>query len=132
MHIRLIAGALAIVPLLSSGALAQLAVSANDGNAVLVEGVNSVPAEIVPDYVTVIDLGVSPSRVVGEVPAPVSVVGPPQSVAVSHDETYALVVAAPPARFRSATRSPAPATWHFRPTARRHSSPVKTITRFRS
>jgi DNA-binding beta-propeller fold protein YncE len=91
MHIRLIA--LALVPLLSSGALAQLAVSANDGKAVLVDGVNSVPAEPAPDYVTVIDLGVSPPKVVGDVAAPASVVGPPQSVAVSHDESYALVVA---------------------------------------
>jgi DNA-binding beta-propeller fold protein YncE len=97
MHIRLIAGAFALalapLPLLSSGALAQLAVSANDGKAVLVDGVNSVPAEPALDYVTVIDLGASPPRVVGEVTAPVSVVGPPQSVAVSHDESFALVVA---------------------------------------
>lgn len=95
MHIRLIAGAfaLAFVPLFSVSALAQLAVSANDGKAVLIDGVNSVPAETVPDYVTVIDLGASPPKVVGEVAAPVSVVGPPQSVAVSHDESFALVVA---------------------------------------
>jgi DNA-binding beta-propeller fold protein YncE len=93
MRNRLIAGALALVPLLSSGALAQLAVSANDGKAVLVDGTNVVPAEPVPDYVTVIDLGASPPKVVGEVAAPASVVGPPQSVAVSHDESFALVVA---------------------------------------
>jgi DNA-binding beta-propeller fold protein YncE len=93
MHIRLIAGALALVPLLSSGALAQLAVSANDGKAVLVDGTNVVPAEPAPDYVTVVDLGASPPRVVGEVAAPASVVGPPQSVAVSRDESFALVVA---------------------------------------
>jgi hypothetical protein len=47
----------------------------------------------VPDYVTVVDLGASPPRVVGEVNAPASVVGPPQSVAVSHDESFVLVVA---------------------------------------
>jgi hypothetical protein len=93
MHIRLIAGAFALVPLLSCSALAQLAVSANDGKAVLVDGVNSVPAEPALDYVTVVDLGVSPPRVVGEVAAPVSVVGPPQSVAVAPDESYALIVA---------------------------------------
>lgn len=93
MHIRLIAVALALVPLLSSGALAQLAVSANDGKAVLVDGTNVVPAEPALDYVTVVDLGASPPRVVGEVAAPASVVGPPQSVAVSRDESFALVVA---------------------------------------
>jgi DNA-binding beta-propeller fold protein YncE len=92
---RFIAGAaaLAFVPLLSSVASAQLAVSANDGKAVLVDGVNSVPPEPMQDYVTVVDLGVSPPKVVGEVNAPGSVVGPPQSVAVSHDESFALVVA---------------------------------------
>jgi DNA-binding beta-propeller fold protein YncE len=95
MHSRIIAGAaaLALVPLFSSGALAQLAVSANDGKAVLVDGVNTVPAEPAQDYVTIIDLGASPPKVVGEVTAPASVVGPPQSVAVSRDESFALVVA---------------------------------------
>lgn len=86
------AAALALVPLFSSGALAQLAVSANDGKAVLVDGVNTVPAEPAQDYVTIVDLGASPPKVVGEVAAPASVVGPPQSVAVSHDESFALVV----------------------------------------
>jgi DNA-binding beta-propeller fold protein YncE len=94
MHSRIIAGAavLALFPLFSPGALAQLAVSANDGKAVLVDGVNSVPAEPVPDYVTIVDLGASPPKVVGEINAPASVIGPPQSVAVSHDESFALVV----------------------------------------
>src|SRR5262249_28102768 len=40
---------------------------------------------------SIIDLGVSPPKVVGEVKAPASVVGPPQSVAVSRDESFALV-----------------------------------------
>jgi DNA-binding beta-propeller fold protein YncE len=95
MHTRFFAGAAALVfvSLFSSGALAQLAVSANDGKAVLVDGVTSVAAEPVPDYVTVVDLGVFPPKVVGEVEAPGSVVGPPQSVAIAPDESYALVVA---------------------------------------
>jgi DNA-binding beta-propeller fold protein YncE len=41
--------------------------------------------------VNIIDLGVSPPKVIGEVKAPANVVGPPQSVAVSRDESFALV-----------------------------------------
>jgi DNA-binding beta-propeller fold protein YncE len=43
--------------------------------------------------VTIIDLGISPPKVVGQVNAPGSVVGPPQSVAVAPDESIALVAA---------------------------------------
>src|SRR5262249_58935321 len=45
------------------------------------------------DTVTIIDLGVSPPRVVGELKAPSSVVGPPQNVAIAPDESLALVSA---------------------------------------
>jgi DNA-binding beta-propeller fold protein YncE len=86
--------ALGAVPFLSLGAGAQIAVSAQDGKAVLVDGVNSVPANPAADYVAIIDLNATPPRLVGEVPAPTSVVGPPQSVAVSADESFALVTAA--------------------------------------
>jgi DNA-binding beta-propeller fold protein YncE len=86
--------ALAALPLLISDASAQLAVSANDGKAVLVDGVNTVPANPPPDTVTIIDLGASPPKVVAEVRAPTSVVGPPSSVAVAPDESIALVASA--------------------------------------
>src|SRR5258707_15203193 len=75
----------------SSGASGQLAVSANDGKAVLVDGVNSVPANPPPDTVTVIDLSTNPPKVIAELQAPASVVGPPLSVAVARDESLALV-----------------------------------------
>src|SRR5215468_4477346 len=86
--------ALAILPIFAAGATAQIAVSANDNKAVLVNGANVVPDKPAADTVSIIDLGVSPPKVIGEVKAPASVVGPPQSVAVSKDESFALVTGA--------------------------------------
>ena len=74
-------------------ARAQLAVSSNDNKVINVEGVNKIVENPQPDNVTIIDLGVAPPKIVGQVNAPGSVVGPPQSVAVSPDESIALVVA---------------------------------------
>jgi DNA-binding beta-propeller fold protein YncE len=74
-------------------ASAQLAVSSNDTKVINVEGVNKIVENPEPDNVTIIDLGMSPPKIVGQVDAPGSVVGPPQSVAVSPDESLALVVA---------------------------------------
>ena len=85
------AAALLALPLVSAPAAAQLAVSANDNKAVLVNGVNTVPANPAEDTVTIIDLGVSPPKVVAEIKAPSSVVGPPQNVAITPDEAIALV-----------------------------------------
>jgi len=86
-----LAVAILTLPLFSLVAAAQLAVSANDGKAVLVNGVNSVPPSPADDTVTVIDLGVSPPKVVGELKAPSSVVGPPTNVAIAPDESIALI-----------------------------------------
>jgi len=97
MHSHVVGlGALSLAALISvsSGASGQLALSANDGNAVLVDGVNSVPANPPPDTVTVIDLSATPPKVVAELQAPASVVGPPLSVAVARDEGFALVTGA--------------------------------------
>jgi len=88
------ATALAAILSLSSGASAQLALSANDGKAVLVDGVNTVPANPAADTVTVIDLGATPPKAVAEIPVPTSVVGPPSSVAIARDESFALVTGA--------------------------------------
>lgn len=84
-------GLVAAVFALVDHAAAQIAVSANDNKAVLVNGANTVPANPRADTVTIIDLGVSPPKVLGEVKAPSSVVGPPQNVAVTPDESLALV-----------------------------------------
>jgi DNA-binding beta-propeller fold protein YncE len=75
-------------------AAAQLAVSANDNKQVNIAGVGSVVRNAAPDTVSVIDMSVFPPRIKGEVPVPTSVVGPPGSVAVSADESFALVSAA--------------------------------------
>ena len=60
-----LASALAL-PLFSSAATAQIAVSANDNKIALVDGQNTVPANPPPDTVTVLDIGVSPPKVLGE------------------------------------------------------------------
>src|SRR5262245_23193354 len=89
-------GALSLIALMSvsSGASGQLALSANDGKAVLVDGVNSVPANPPPDSVAVIDLSATPPKVVAEIEVPTSVIGPPSSVAIARDESLALVTGA--------------------------------------
>ena len=70
---------------------AQIAVSANDTTEILVDGVHVVVPNASPDTVTLIDLGARPPRVVGELNAPSSWSGPPQMVAVTPDESIALV-----------------------------------------
>ena len=80
--------ALLIVPLAVS---AQLAVSSNDNKVVLDNGVTKVVPNAPPDTVSIIDLSVSPPRVLTEIPVPGSVVGPPFSVALTPDESLALV-----------------------------------------
>jgi DNA-binding beta-propeller fold protein YncE len=82
-------GVVAIV----SPATAQIAISGNDNKVLLVNGVVTVVQNPPADTVSVIDLKASPPRVIGEVAAPVSVVGPPLSVAVTPDESLAIVTA---------------------------------------
>ena len=93
---RRLLGALApclAVMLTAATAHAQLAVSSNDTKVINVDGVNKIVENPRPDNVTIVDLGISPPRVIGQVDAPGSVVGPPQSVAIAPDESLALVVA---------------------------------------
>jgi DNA-binding beta-propeller fold protein YncE len=89
-----LACALFALPLLTVGAAAQIVLSANDNKAIMVDGVNVVPDNPAADTVTIIDLAASPPKILGEVLAPTSVVGPPQSVAISRDESFALVTGA--------------------------------------
>ena len=70
---------------------AQLAVSSNDNKVVLENGVVKVVPNPAPDTATIIDLGVTPPRVVAEIPVPGSVVGPPISVAITPDQGLALI-----------------------------------------
>lgn len=82
---------LAALLALSTPAHAQLVISANDGKAVLVNGVNVVPAPPGPDTVTILDASVTPPRVVSELRAPNSVIGPPQNVAIAPDGSIAVI-----------------------------------------
>lgn len=91
---RQILAAAAAVVLTATPARAQLVVSANDAKVTLVDGVQTIVANPPPDTVTVIDFGTSPATIVGSVDAPASVIGPPSSVAVAPDESFALVTAA--------------------------------------
>lgn len=90
----------AVVPTLvvAAGALlpfeacAQLAISANDGKVRMENGVvKTVPNN--PDTVAIIDLSGKRPRLLHEFEVPASIVGPPTSVAVSPDESLALVTA---------------------------------------
>jgi DNA-binding beta-propeller fold protein YncE len=90
--LSLLAGAALAVS--SALASAELAVSANDNKAVLVDGVTTPVADAAPDTVALIDLKAKPPRVVAEIEAAASVVGPPLSVAIAPDESIALVTAA--------------------------------------
>ena len=80
---------------LSLGAVqahAQIAVSSNDHKITQQNGVNKNVTNPPPDTITIMDLGALPVKVVGTVSnVPGSVVGPPLSVAITPDESLALI-----------------------------------------
>ena len=81
-----------LVPLTIQSAAAQIAVSANDGKVRLENGVvKTVPNN--PDTVAIIDLKSNPPKLLYEIEAPTSIVGPPTSAAVTPDGSIALVTA---------------------------------------
>src|SRR5262245_26923093 len=89
-----VALSLAAAPVVTT-AWAQIAVSSNDHKVQQVNGVTSNADNPTPDSITILDLGQTPVKVVGTVNnVPGSVVGPPLSVAVTPDESLALVAAA--------------------------------------
>ena len=88
------AAALLAVALLAPPANAEIAVSANDVKMQLVNGVGTVVENPPADSITIIDLGRSPPAVLAELPVPTSLAGPPLSVAITPDESLALVTAA--------------------------------------
>jgi DNA-binding beta-propeller fold protein YncE len=75
---------------LPTGAQAQWAVSSNDNKVMLDNGVVKVLPNPAPDTATIIDLGVTPPKVVAEIPVP-GMVGPPMSVALTPDQGLALI-----------------------------------------
>lgn len=82
---------LASIVLAALPARAQVAVSANDTTEIMVDGVHVMVPGAPPDTVTLIDLSARPPRVIAELNAPSSWSGPPQMVAVTPDESVALV-----------------------------------------
>jgi len=76
---------------LASAAQAQLAVTSNDNKVMLDNGTVKIVPNAPPDTVSIIDLKASPPKLVIEIAAPGSVVGPPLSVALTPDESLALV-----------------------------------------
>jgi DNA-binding beta-propeller fold protein YncE len=82
------------IAIAASASNAEIAVSANDGKMVMENGVAKVRKEPLPDTVSIIDLSGAAPRIVAEIPAPASVVGPPPSVAVAPDESFVLVTGA--------------------------------------
>lgn len=75
-------------------ARAEIAVSGNDGKRTLVGGVNTVVKDPKPDTLSIMDLSGDAPRLLAEIEAPHSVVGPPNSIAVSADERLALATSA--------------------------------------
>src|SRR3954452_4131967 len=75
-------------------AQAEIVVTANDGKMVLENGSALVRKQPLPDTVSVIDFTDGALKLLGEVPAPASVVGPPPSVAIAPDGAFALVTGA--------------------------------------
>jgi DNA-binding beta-propeller fold protein YncE len=92
INLALAVGAIAVVA--SAAARAEIAVSANDGKAYLDNGVAKTVPNAPPDTVAVIDLSANPPKLLAEIQAPASVAGPPGSVAVAADESFALVTGA--------------------------------------
>ncbi len=79
-----------LLPALPVGA--QIALSAGDSKAVLENGQVRIVQNPPADIITILDLG--SGRVLGQVAAPHSVVGPPTSVAISQDGRLGLVASA--------------------------------------
>jgi len=68
-------------------AQARLAISSNDGK----ELQKGEEGGVTPDSISVIDLGRYPPKVIGQVEVPAAMIGPPEAVAVSRNESFAIV-----------------------------------------
>ena len=88
-----LAPVVAVALLCPSLATAQIVISANESKVTLVDGVVTPVRNPPPDTITILDLSASPPKVVGELAVPTSIVGPPESVAISPDGSLALVTA---------------------------------------
>lgn len=88
-------GLLAAAPVFAvPRAHAEIAVSANDGHTVFSDGSAVAAKSPTPDTLTVIDLGKTPPRLASTIDVPSGVGGTPFGVAVSADESWAIVTSA--------------------------------------
>ncbi|MDF7776302.1 YncE family protein [Sphingomonas sp. AOB5] len=85
-----LAMASAVLGLCGGAANAQIAVSANDGKQ---PRLGQPATDVKPDTVAVIDLSARNPRVIATVEVPVSMIGPPTSIAMARDGSYAIVTA---------------------------------------
>jgi len=84
----------ALVLLFGSIASAEIAVSGNDTKPKLTDGVVGVDPNRGPDNIVILDMKGPLPKVIGRVDhVPTSVVGPPSSVAITPDESLALISA---------------------------------------
>jgi DNA-binding beta-propeller fold protein YncE len=87
-HPNVLRAAMAIA--LASSLQAQIAVSANDGKQVRP---GDDPPGVRPDTISTINLSEYPPKVLATIPAPASMIGPPDAVAVAPDSSFAIVTA---------------------------------------
>src|SRR5947209_9231991 len=78
----------------SMAARAEIAVSSNDAHTVTVNGQQIAAEPVVADTLSIVDLAQYPPQVTATIDVPGSVVGPPYAVAVSPDESFAIVSSA--------------------------------------
>lgn len=69
---------------------ARLAVSSNDGKQLQA----AEQTGVTQDSISVIDFNAYPPKVIGQVQVPAAMIGPPEAVAVSRDDSFAIVTAA--------------------------------------
>jgi len=86
--------ATSLIAIAASGSRAELVISANDGKMVLENGIATVRKAPLADTVTLLEFADGTPKIIAELPVPASVVGPPPSVAVAPDESFALVTGA--------------------------------------
>lgn len=94
MRYPLLGSACAGLALLAIPAAAEIAISANDNKMILVNGAATVVKDPPADTISILDVKGGKAKLLGELPVPASVVGPPLSVAITPDEKLALVTAA--------------------------------------
>ena len=84
-----VVGLLCVLPVVAE---ARLAIAGNDGKQIQA----GEQTGVTPDSVSVIDLAAYPPKVIGQVQVPAAMIGPPEAVAVSRDDSFAIVTAKKP------------------------------------